>query len=114
MAKHKQTKATDISPKVRERVLDRDGKCCVICGQPHSLELAHYIGRAQGGLGIPENLVTLCKTCHTQYDNGNFREIHGEIIRNYLKGWYLDWNEKKLVYNKYAWLEAINETESTT
>ena len=34
----------------------------------------HYISRAQGGLGIEENVVTGCQECHHEYDNGAKRE----------------------------------------
>ena len=112
MVKHRQTKATGILPRVRYRVLERDGKCCILCGRPWYLEIAHYIGSAQGGMGIEQNLVTLCKNCHMEYDNGDYRQIHGQSIRDYLKANYKGWNEKKLVYNKYDWVTE-NETEST-
>lgn len=99
----KVSKACDISPKVRRRVKDRDGHVCILCESNRDLEVAHYIGRAQLGLGICRNLVLLCKRCHTEYDNGDKREEHGRDIRNYLKSWYPDWNEEDLVYDKYRW-----------
>jgi hypothetical protein len=68
------------------------------------------VGRAQGGLGIPENLVTLCKNCHMEYDNGDYREIHGKSIHDYLKSWYPKHDETKLTYDKYGWLNEIKGT----
>ena len=109
---HKQTKATRIPDHIRRRVRERDGGCCIICGRPWALEIAHYIGRAQGGLGIPQNLVTLCKGCHDKYDNGDRREEYGKMIHDYLKGWYPKIKRKDLIYNKYDWVN--DETEGTT
>lgn len=31
-----------------------------MCGSSYAMPNAHYIARAQGGLGIEENIVTLC------------------------------------------------------
>lgn len=106
-------KSTGIMPTVRKRVLERDNRQCVICGQPYCLELAHYISRAQLGLGIPKNLVCLCKKCHMAYD-GTKRAEYGEILRDYLKGWYPDWDEKELVYDKWKWTKEYVQSEDKT
>lgn len=111
MSKSQQARACDISPRTRQRVSDRDGKRCVICGSP-GVQIAHYIPRSRGGLGIPQNLVCLCVKCHDEYDNGKFREKHGQAIREYLKGWYTDWDETDLVYDKYSWLKGGDENEA--
>lgn len=68
---------------------------------------AHYIPRSKGGLGIEENIVTLCTNmspsrCHYKYDFGSRKEKEeiGGKIKDYLKGQYLDWSEDKLTYNR--------------
>ena len=66
--KSKRTKALSITPKVKKTVYERDGGRCVLCGSPHGLPEAHYIPRSRGGLGIPENIVTLCRNCHRELD----------------------------------------------
>ena len=54
-----------------------------------------------GGLGIEQNVVTLCMKCHNDYDNGNYRKELGNYIAKYLKMVYgATWDESKLVYNK--------------
>ncbi len=54
---------------VREYVLFRDGHVCQCCkgksGDP-VLEVHHIESRKTGG-NAPNNLITLCKTCHEQY-----------------------------------------------
>lgn len=100
MAKSKRTKALEIPPKVKEKVLERDG-CCVYCGrqgQPN----AHFIARSQGGLGIEENILTLCFDCHRKYDQSTERQKMRAYFAEYLKSKYPDWNEEKLVYKKYG------------
>lgn len=105
----KMSKACDISPRVKKRVWDRDGHCCILCGNPQAWPNAHYIPRSQGGLGIPQNIVTLCARCHHDYDNGGKREEYGQMIWAYLKGWYPKLERKDLVYDKWDWTEEAND-----
>lgn len=102
--KHKRTKACDIPSKVKAEVWERDNHACVLCGSHAAAPNAHYISRAHGGLGIPENIVTLCTEfgngCHHAYD-GNLREEIKPQIRIYLMEQYSDWNEDKLIYRKW-------------
>jgi 5-methylcytosine-specific restriction endonuclease McrA len=62
---------------------------------------AHYISRAQGGLGVEENIVTLCADCHRAYDQTTARKWYRERIREYLKNQYPGWDESKLIYRKW-------------
>lgn len=98
--KSKRSRATDIDWRTKLKVWERDNRCCIICGKPGQPN-AHYISRAHGGLGIEENIVTLCQECHNAYDNGDKRVEYGEAIRDYLKSLYPDWNESDLLYKKW-------------
>ena len=100
---HKMTKATSIPNEVKKKVYMRDGGKCVVCGKP-GLPNAHYIRRSQGGLGIEENVVTLCPECHHDFDNGFHRVEIGDWISEYLDKWYPDFPDEKRVYSKYNWL----------
>ena len=93
------TRALAISRGVKARVFERDGGRCVICGRPGNPE-AHYISRAHGGLGIEENIVTLCRECHFRYDQTIDRAVYRWAIREYLMDRYPDWDEKKLMFKK--------------
>lgn len=97
--KSERTKAVNIPLRVKETVFDRDGYACVWCakrGDP----VAHYIPRSQGGLGIEENILTLCWTCHLRYDQSTERPKMREFFKDYLKSKYPDWDESKLTYIK--------------
>ena len=98
--KSKRTKACEISPAVRAIVEIRDGGRCIFCGNPGRGE-AHFINRSQGGLGVPENIVTVCRPCHYQMDNGQATKIYRMKAEEYLKAHYPEWNVSKLVYNKW-------------
>lgn len=106
--KTKRAKATDIPMSVKRKVFERDKGRCIICGNMYNvMPNAHYISRAKGGLGIEENIVTLCTSltknkCHDKYDNGTSNEskfIHDKI-KSYLKEHYDNWDESKLYYSK--------------
>lgn len=98
--KSKRTKACEIPKKVKEIVYKRDGGKCIVCGR-QGIPNAHYIRRSQGGLGIEQNIVTLCTTCHNDFDNGFKREELQRYIHDYLQSMYADWKEENLVFNKW-------------
>ena len=98
---HKRTKACSISPKVREEVEKRDNHCCIFCGSTNARGEAHYINRSQGGLGIEENLLTVCPNCHREMDNGMNTKHYRKVAEEYLKSHYPEWDKSKLVYNKW-------------
>lgn len=98
MAKSKRTKALEIPQKVKEKVLSRDG-CCIWCGRV-GLPNAHFIARSKGGLGIEENILTLCPDCHRKYDQSPARAQMREYFKEYLQSKYPDWDENKLIYKK--------------
>jgi len=55
-----------IPPRVRREVLARDQYRCQApgCGRTRILEVHHIKRRSHGGSNQPENLVTLCSSCH--------------------------------------------------
>lgn len=108
---HDRTKATNIPRIVKERVYERDEGKCLICGRVVYVEnsCCHYISRARLGLGIEENILTLCHDCHRRFDGAD-RTKFEPMIRIYLKTKYPDWNEKKLIYSKWSWTDGKNES----
>lgn len=106
----KDTKARHFTHQVKRRIAERDSfdgyTCCINCGQPAppgastAFSNAHFISRAQGGLGIEENGLTLCPECHRRYDQTTERESLRKYFREYLKERYPEWDEEKLYYRK--------------
>lgn len=101
---HERTKASQITKEVRASVYKRDHEKCVVCGRwvPEECACCHFIGRGRLGLGIEENIITLCARCHYNLDNG---EVGRDLIRDYLRSKYPEWDEKKLVYSKWSWTD---------
>jgi 5-methylcytosine-specific restriction endonuclease McrA len=104
------TKARSIPKAVKLLVAERDSidgwPCCIYCGTPSpdggiEWSNAHYIGRAQEGLGnTPENILTLCPDCHRRYDQTTDRNEMRNFFREYLMERYPMWSEDKLVYRR--------------
>ena len=96
------TKATSINPKVKKDVHRRDEERCILCNL-HVNEFfasAHYIPRSKGGLGIKENIVTLCIDCHDEYDKTTRRPIIKEQIKKYLNKHYPEFTDEQRIYRK--------------
>ena len=103
------TRARSIPKAVKLRVADRDSiegwPCCINCGRPSpdggiEWSNAHYISRSQEGLGIEENILTLCPDCHHEFDQTTKREEMRAFFREYLMERYSGWDESKLIYQK--------------
>ena len=104
----KDTKARDFDKNAKIAISKRDSfdgwPCCVYCGAAAPTQTAwsnaHYIPRSQGGLGIPQNGLTLCPICHRNYDQTTRRRSMKAFFRDYLMRCYEDWNEEDLIYRK--------------
>lgn len=104
----KRAKACDIPQRVKDQVWERDSGRCVVCGcRVNVMPNAHVVSRADGGLGIDENIVTLCtdftvNQCHRKYDSGSAAERAeiGKRIESYLKRKYPGWSREKVIYKK--------------
>ncbi|MBX3172309.1 MAG: HNH endonuclease [Candidatus Eremiobacteraeota bacterium] len=69
----------------RRKILRRDGHQCAVPGCENSLWLDthHIIYYAQGGLTVPENMITLCTKCHRNVHE-NRLQIVGSASRGLL------------------------------
>lgn len=50
--------------KIRQRILDRDGRICHWCGAEDANTVDHVIERSLGGTDHEDNLVTACNRCN--------------------------------------------------
>ena len=110
---------------VREYVLFRDGHICQCCkgkSKDKILNVHHIESRKTGG-NAPNNLITLCETCHTGYHKGTVslpKSIHrGMSFRNAafmgIMRWQL-YNELKEkypdVHNTYGYITKNTRIEN--
>lgn len=63
--------SANIPNSTRKAIYRRDGYQCALCGCTRYLQIHHVVPRGEGGSDFPDNLITLCSTCHAQ--------IHGYI-----------------------------------
>ena len=98
--KSERSRACDIPDKVKEIVWERDRRHCIVCGSRYAKPNAHFISRAQGGLGIPENVVTMCRAHHHVYDQTTERFSFREFIREYLNRFYPDFTDEQRTFKR--------------
>ena len=72
---------------LRDAVLRRDDWRCQFCGSKVSLQVHHQQFRSRSGEDKPDNLITLCASCHT--DLHHVGQKHGLAARSNI-------NRKKL------------------
>ena len=94
------TEETGITASTRQRVMERDNNCCVLCWSTYGLQCAHVVPRSRGGRGIETNLVMLCAVCHDRYDKTIRRPQMREEIVEYLTDIYGEWEEEEQIYHK--------------
>lgn len=101
---NKVTKSTIITKKVKMIVWERDNHKCIFCGKYVDWNFAnsHYIKRSHNGMGIEENIMTNCATCHTLFEKEPTRSQMIPIAKIYLKSKYDNWNEENLIYRKWS------------
>lgn len=93
------TKALAISAEAKRIVYERDRGRCVFCGRP-GLPEAHYISRSRGGLGIPENILTVCRECHRRMDQTTERVTYMVRAREYLELFYPGFDDNERIYRR--------------
>jgi 5-methylcytosine-specific restriction endonuclease McrA len=61
--------------RLKQQIMVRDDYTCQKCfkdvDETNSLEIHHIIPVCKGGSDSPNNLITLCPTCHRMIDNPN-------------------------------------------
>lgn len=97
---HKRTRACAIPKEVKLIVYERDHERCIFCGAP-GLPEAHVIPRSHGGLGVPQNIITVCRSCHDKLDNSTQRQRMLPEAVAYLKSFYPDWKKEDYVFDKH-------------
>lgn len=97
---NRRTKELTISKKVKMTVWERDRHRCILCGSPSAMPNAHYISRAKSGLGIEQNIVTLCMDCHRRLDQSTERKELLNKVKNYLDRFYPNFTDDMRRYKK--------------
>lgn len=108
---HQETRNTAIPVNVKEIVFARDNCRCVLCASNRGVPNAHVVRRSRGGVGVEQNIVTLCPECHRAFDQGEnlnrlgrgtTQESLYDYIVAYLRQFYPGWAEDQVTYHKYG------------
>lgn len=104
----KRSQWTDISKEERKKILIRDNRQCVYCGNKKTLTMAHiFLSRSQGGKGCSKNIVSLCANCHLYtLDNpiGDKKYEKSKEILKYCKNYLID--KEHITYDD-AFLDSL-------
>lgn len=72
---------TSIPKRLREEVLEKYGRKCVICGSIEKLQIDHITPATAGGKNVLDNLQVLCQTCNgSKGASGDISEKRKMII----------------------------------
>lgn len=95
MYKSRRSQATDISKSVKDKVWDRDCHRCIFCGSPSARPEAHIVPRSAGGVGVEQNIITVCRRCHMLLDQSTKRPKMLKQAKHYIEHIYgkIDWSE---------------------
>ena len=102
--KSARSNACNFDLKTKQLMLERDNYKCIFCTSLN-VTPAHYLPRSQGGLGILENGVCLCVSCHQALDNGIAKEHLKLKVRRYLDKHYPGFTDVERTYNRREWLK---------
>lgn len=70
-----------VKPGTRQRVLERDGRRCQLCGSRKTLTIDHIVPRSKGGTNRLGNLRILCASCNeTRGDGGIYGYSLAELL----------------------------------
>lgn len=62
------TERKPISPALRKKIRERDKGRCQKCNKTKGVELHHIIPVAEGQIDTLENLISLCRQCHREWE----------------------------------------------
>lgn len=95
MYKSKRSQATDIPKSVKDKVWQRDEHRCIFCGSSQARPESHIIPRSSGGIGVEQNIITVCRRCHTLMDQSTKREKMVKSAMHYIENIYgnIDWSD---------------------
>ena len=89
--------------KIRRLVLERDGRCCQVCGTPS--KIVHHIDykiHIMSGQGHQHQLITLCKSCHNFVEQEeSLREKKNLLSKLFAKNKRLTLDEWQIAAKKF-------------
>lgn len=95
---------------LKNEVKDRDGWKCVVCECETDLHVHHKIPREKGGIHHPDNLVTLCSSCHGVIETADIKQSFQRCLANYKKNKYKQLRPQNIGIDKKLLQEEVENT----
>ena len=104
----------DIPLEIRNIVLERDHNKCQICNSRNHLHIHHIVKRRNGGSHDPDNLITLCASCHRHVEIGDIdyaiEKCFQNAKNNYFNGGVVNTLERYEIIDKLT--EIFNDVKN--
>lgn len=104
----------DIPLEIRNIVLERDHNKCQICNSRNNLHIHHIVKRRNGGSHDPDNLITLCASCHRHVEIGvidyAIEKCFQNAKNNYFNGGVVNTLERYEIIDKLT--EIFNDVKN--
>jgi N6-L-threonylcarbamoyladenine synthase len=97
---------------VRAYVLHRDGHICQHCkgcSKEPRLNVHHILQRSQGGSDRPDNLITLCKSCHDKLHAGSI-QLKVKVTKGFKAETFMSIVKKRLILKLQELCGDVEET----
>lgn len=65
-----------LNDSLKEKVFERDGRKCALCGSTEKLCIDHIFPLSRGGPTVLRNLQVLCEKCNLQKNNMSMEEFY--------------------------------------
>lgn len=95
---------------LKNEVKDRDGWKCVVCESETDLHVHHKIPREKGGIHHPDNLITLCSSCHGVIETADIKHAFQRCLANYKKNKYKQLRPQNIGIDKKLLQEEVENT----
>jgi 5-methylcytosine-specific restriction endonuclease McrA len=78
-----------LDKKIRTMCFDRDDWACRHCHNRNGIDPHHIVSKGRGGKDVLENLVCICRICHSAHHDGHLKIelIDGEVKFIRIRGW---------------------------
>ena len=101
------TKTESVEWKAISKVVKRrDKHTCQSCGLTVGLSVHHILPRDEGGVDMPDNLITLCDNCHNEVEDMGLRDkwqiVDLKRKRKYIKGKLVE-NDKAIDWHQWVY-----------
>ena len=91
----------DFPQHVKDSIKLRDGKCCICQTRTEYLTAHHFVYKSAMGMGVIENGVALCHSCHDRVHRHDYDGELKQHLQEYLDRLYPEFDNSMRKYKKW-------------